>query len=137
LLFARLRTSSIVSGARRHFAVQVKRRWVAIAARPVLIYPNLRRTSERRPAARLVLPDFPASARHIIPLALEDTGHELWIAPLRLPGGIGEAGNLGDTVARRAALAIRPMSLRVALPEKLGSGGRSSYRGARMPRGRT
>src|SRR5262249_55392054 len=49
----------------------------------------------RHQAARLLLADLPAPARHLI-LALEDSRQELRIAPAPLPGGLGEVGDLGQ-----------------------------------------
>src|SRR5438128_422740 len=68
---------------------------------------------------RLLVTDLPAPGRHLCSLAVDDTHQQLGIAPPRLPGGIGEVGNLGQGAPRRPPGAFRPMALHTVLPKKL------------------
>src|SRR5262249_26960997 len=89
-----------------------------------------------RQGAGLVLVDFPPECRHVLALAVEDAGQELRLAPPRLPGGIGEVGDVGLAAARRTAGAGRPVAIRAMLPVKVAGGGRSGGRRGRRLGGR-
>src|SRR5262249_3668035 len=88
-------------------------------------------------AARLLLTQLLAPARHFGFLAVEDARHQLGIAPPRVPGGLGEIGDLGQAVARRTPRAVSPVALHAVLPEHLAGGGCSGCRRGRLPGGRT
>src|SRR5262249_16806365 len=55
-------------------------------------------------------------------------------APPRLPGGLGEVGDLGQAVARLPPRAVGPVALHAALPEQLAYGGVSRRHYCRRPR---
>src|SRR5262249_54846629 len=86
-------------------------------------------------AARLLLADLLAPARHLGFLTVEDARQELRIGPPRLPGGLGEVGDLGQAVARRTPRAVGPMALDAVLLEQLAGGGCFGCCRGRLPRG--
>src|SRR5262245_9236403 len=69
-------------------------------------------------AARLRFVDLPAMGRHLRALAVEDTREQFRVGPPRLPGGVGEVGDLGKSVASLLTSAIRPMALFAMLMEQ-------------------
>src|SRR5262249_41245256 len=70
---------------------------------------------------------------HLRSLAIEDSRQQPCIAPPRLPGSLGEVGELGQARAGLAPGAVRPVALLTVLPEQLAASPRRGCRRGRRP----